>query len=321
MTAWLIAGAVCFTSPLFPSARWAFLATLALGAVPHSGEVFLILTNIQWPFAAALLLLAAEPVAQPPKRLRLGFAATAALTGPFCLLLSPLAIWRLIQCWRSHRRIDRLAVILLTGAAIQGCVILMSSSRATHAASADPGLLALISLIGVFPELFGTMAGFLDDIPLRLMGTLAGIAGLLYACSCTLPGYAERRVLLLGGGLILGAGLLLCLASHHGSPRAFGAGARYLYVPFVAFTWAMLLALARSERHSLASALPATLLLVLLFHATRHPQAPRYVVPNWKAAALAVKSGETVTFQIAPLDSWVTVKPRSASLMPETPGH
>lgn len=233
MAGWLAAGAVCATSPLFKSRWMAFAATLALAAIPHSGEVFLVLTNIQWPFAAILVLLAAEPVMHPPSRSRMAFAGLAAITGPFSLLLTPLAIWRLASRRISDGGIDRLAIVMLVGATIQAIALFSTSTRAGQAIGADSGGIALTLLLGVFPEIFGTMTSFPADLPLRLAATTAGAIGLLHACGKLSDSRQERLGLIAGGALLLLAGFAICVAKHGGSPRAFGAGARYLYVPFV----------------------------------------------------------------------------------------
>jgi hypothetical protein len=290
---------------------------LALAVVPHSGEVFLNLTNIQWPLAAALLLLAAEPVAQSPSRPRLAFAGLAAFTGPFSLLLSPLALRRFYLRQRVDRKIDPIALVVLLGATTQAPILLATSTRAGSASGADFGSVVLATLLSVFPELFGTSHSFPADLHLRLLGATAGVAALLWACAGSTSGSEHRRVLLLGAGIVLLAGIFASISSMGHEPLAFGAGSRYLYVPFVAFVWAMLLALADSNRSRLARLLPCVSLGAVLVNACRLPQAPHFPAPDWASIASHVEAGSIVTFRVAPLLAPVTLLPSGMAAAPK----
>ncbi len=86
-----------FFSPRFPF-PWPALWALLLVLVPHSGEVFLNITNFQWVFSLALV----QVLLAPRARNRIEFLGDVAvvffagMTGPFLLFLSPLFVWRFL---------------------------------------------------------------------------------------------------------------------------------------------------------------------------------------------------------------------------------
>lgn len=309
LAGWIAAGHICLTSTVFPNLRWALFAALAMVCVPHNGEVFLILTNIQWVFAAALILVLAEPATQTASPWRLAFAALAGLTGPFSVMLAPVALFRAISFRRQNRRLEPIAIVTLCCALVQLGSVVTSSARLGQTVGADYNLLALCVSIGVFPELFGTYSVFPSDLPLRLTGTLAGIAGLLLICTPRITGCNPRRLLIAGGGLVLVAGLAHCVFTHGGAPRALGAGGRYLFVPFTIFTWSLIATWSHFERRWSALLLPAALLFVIALHSAKNPQAPQHPAPPWPDICKSVRHGDTVHFQIAPFQTWVELSP------------
>lgn len=88
---------------------------------PHSGETFLSLTNAQWWLGSALAIIASMPWAFSNRSIPV--AAVLSLTGPFSILVLPVAT---VQCIR-HKRYALLATIAI-GAAIQ-VAVLMNNPR------------------------------------------------------------------------------------------------------------------------------------------------------------------------------------------------
>jgi len=108
LTSW-VAGtaALCVRPPLM-----GFLFGCALLIPPHASNI----TNIQW-FSAPVLASLVASASKSPSRLisidKATFAAAASLSGPFSVILVPMAALRL------HWRRDVVSVLLLLGALIQ----------------------------------------------------------------------------------------------------------------------------------------------------------------------------------------------------------
>jgi hypothetical protein len=306
---WLWVAVLSLTSSVFVDRRWAFAATLALLLVPSHGEIYMILTNIQWVFGAVLALLLVERSPPCPAWPRIFYACVAGLTGPFSLLLAPVALLKGVFVWRSSRKIDFVAMAILITALLQLALVLTYSGRLQQAAGVDPATLALGLSLGVFPELFGTYHTFPEDAWLRLAGGIAGLIGALWICGGHLPGAATRRVLLLAGALMLAAGLMSCFTIHGGGPRAFGKGSRYLFVPFVIYAWCLIDAWSRAPRLAALQLVPAALLSALLIHSAEKPVAPRHRTVDWSLVCRDLRAGHSVKFQIPPHSEWVTLQP------------
>lgn len=301
LAGWLWAAGWVLRSPLFPRRRWAIAAAFALLAVPSNGEVFLVLCCMQWPFGAALLLLLVEPAETKTSAVKSLFGLLAGLTGPFSLILTPVAAWRGFLHYRAQRRVDTLSIVTLLCAVVQLTALLLTSERAQNTAGADPHILAFGLGLWVFPQILGTYASYPGDLPLRSLGSVLGLAGMLWIVMPR-PGSSSRRMLLAGAALALLVGFTACLAGFGAFPQSLGAGSRYYYVPCVAFIWGLLLAIANFPPRRRELLLPATLFALILFRAAEAPVAPRYPAPDWAAIVAASEQGNRVIFGIPPLN-------------------
>ena len=313
--AWLAAGAVILTSPLFRTARWACLAVLVWVMAPHGGEIYVSLTNTPWPMAAALALVMAESPRDRIHPLRFLLVALAAFTGPACLVLSPIAIWRL---WK-HRRTRAYYVALLTllAAIVQLAFLLGSSSRPQM--TPPPSLLrpVVYFAIELFPELLGTKWHFPSDLPLRLAGTALGVTGVVVAVRSSLSDAGSRRILVAGAGLMALAGVLAYYTEFGGVPRVYEGGQRYLFVPFALYLWALLATCAQAAK-------PFRLQLVvvlLIFTAAAVNSAQRftvapYPVSDWPEACQRLRSGQPAKIKVAPFATEVIIPPNTRNAHP-----
>jgi len=312
--AWLVSALVVATSPVFVGTARRILAAVVLVAVPQGGEVFANLTNAQWPLAAALALLMVEPPGARRLTWQAPFVVVAGLTGPFSLLIAPLCAWR---TWRRRTLPAPEALLLLT-ALIQGAVLTLGGSRLASTADISIANVAAGLLLYVVPEFTGLKVDSLGLTAGAMIRACSTLLGLLLTLSLvryiTKTGPGPKSLLALTG-LILGAGIASGVAGGW-LPSAFGPGQRYLYVPFVLYTWVWLAALPLLPRTLKLSGIG--LLLIAALHSLWHFQAPRYAAAPWSEVVRRVEAGESIVFRVAPLGTEVVLHPRAAA-GPATP--
>ncbi|HXQ82409.1 MAG TPA: hypothetical protein VN775_13910 [Opitutaceae bacterium] len=237
------------------------LFALAIVLVPHNGEVFDNLTNVQWIGAIGLivLLLARDP--ERPSQWLLDFACAAviSLTGVFSVLFAPLFAAR-AAIRRTFASIG-IACFVLAGAAIQVREILHFPLPAT--AGEKTAYLALATF-GQRVSMSLLSPPSAPDAATLLTRALAGSAGLalLVVLGLGIGPDRLRRMVFAASLLLLAAaaiyrfrGGILELASVHN-------GDRYFFGPKVFFLWILLLHLRRaSALRWLSGALLAAILL------------------------------------------------------------
>ncbi len=226
-----------------PWTRW--LAALAYVALPNAFEVYVNLTNAQWHLAAlGFLIVVADP---PRSRAAQVFDGAAlllsGLSGPFCLLLAPIAAW---QAWERLDRVAlwRLGLVLLAVAVQVGFLMhMVGSGRSTAPLGAGAELLARFLASQVFlAVLFGehgvqailALPAWRSGL-LPVASSLAGVALGLYAC---IVGPPILRKACLFAGLVLAAALMHPQVSNDQQQWPLMAlpfvGGRYWFFPMLA---------------------------------------------------------------------------------------
>jgi len=178
---------------------------------PHSGETFLSLTNAQWWLGSALAIIASMPWAFSNRAMPL--AAVLSLTGPFSILVLPVAA---VQCIR-HKRYALLATIAI-GAAVQ-IAVLMNNPRESQAL--DTNIEHWIACLVTFFT-FGS-----DSLVVRVASSVFWI-GLLATMSRPAKGSWPLIV-------CAGAAFAAALYSLKGMPHALSPvfnGGRYFVIPY-----------------------------------------------------------------------------------------
>lgn len=235
-------------------ARFAF-AFLYL-TLPNVYEVFVNLTNSQWHLCVlAFFILASRPPAGWAGRCfdTLALAVTG-LSGPFVILLAPMALWNLYdqRSVPSGRRtaLWRLAIIVVTGC-VQGMVIIATFSERSHLPpnGSSIGLLAKILARQI---VLGPIMGLRQ--PDRLMATgmwtSSALPILLVVVALTLCAIAFwRGPYLLRKACVFASMLLFACLWHpvvtldqpQWNPLVWsGLGGRYWYIPLLLWTAVLL---------------------------------------------------------------------------------
>ena len=301
--------AVMLVSRRFMSLNLSGRALLALlyFALPNSWDVHANLTNAQWHLA---LLACAITLAEPSPTLAWCIfdviaLVFAGLSGPFCLVLAPIAV--AMWWWRRDRRRLIIVATLATGAVIQTAAIFSDfGNRPGMALGPSPALLIKILSRQVF---LGAMEGgkhpvaSFTDHSLLLSAAIAmtGVAILIWALSV---GPLELQCFLVFGFAIFAASLASPLTSPGPSQWEvlFHAdGARYWLFPMLVFL-AALVRLLSARTWPLRWAAAAAL-LACSPGIVRDWRMPAYEDLNFPAHARAFSQaspGTTVTIPINP---------------------
>jgi hypothetical protein len=293
------------------------LLALAIVAVPHTGEVFLTVTNIQWVAALALVmtLMMRDPEGAAEMAGDAAVLILAGLTGPFSVILFPFFLVRAL--WRGSRESWALCVVVLAAALVQGRLIYMSPPAGLTAGA--PGL----------RDISGVASVLLSRVPLALVGAQgwvhrvshtflmcagwAGAAGAAAMACAKGPCRRERiGLLLLAIVLALSVAARICGAAWDW--RDMVSADRYFYLPRVLLAW---IAISRLSRRRPGAAFPLALPFALGLYCvsmvsyvepynfrTRHVERPWFA---WDIYSGRLRTGKEVSVEVSP--SWAFVVP------------
>ncbi len=278
-----------------------FPALLALGVVlvPHNGEVFDSLTDLQWILALGfiVLMLARDPQGPGQWLVDLGFASIASLSGVFSILFAPFFVLRAAS--RRTPAAAATACLVCAGAAIQAHEVLASPVPATP--NSTPPILVLATFgHRVWLALLSTPA-LSDSAPVRARAA-AGAAGLALLALLVLGMSASRP-----RRMVLAASLLLIVAAaiyrFRGELYLLGTvrnGDRYFFVPKVCLVWMLVLHLRPACALRWLSGAMLAALLVNSCLTFRFEPRKDYHWPYW---AGRIATGERVVVPINP-EGW-----------------
>jgi hypothetical protein len=229
--------------------RWGPLSVrllMAAGyvALPNAGEIHVVLANAQWHLclAACLLVLANPPLHWREKVFDIAVLLMCGLTGPFCLLLLPIAA----IFWRKRRQTWSAVVcgLLALTSALEAWQLLRGGwqNRIQTPLGATPLLFAKIvagqvylgALIG--QNEFAGRGTVLSAVVVCLLGTCL-------VCWCLLKAGWELRLFIIFGAILLAAALRSPLAGGLQCQWEFLAtstGGRYWFFPMLAVLWSII---------------------------------------------------------------------------------
>ena len=262
--------------PLLEDLKARYLLALMYLLLPNAWEVFGNLTNSQWHLAllVCLIIVASEPRSNASRVFDVAVATLAALSGPFCLLLLPVA---LIQTFRTKSRITlAITIVLAIGCVVQAYGLLTTTREVQSALGASVDL--FFQIVGrhiVLGPLVG-IRGFSRLQSWGLWGSIpaaaATIFGLIVAFYLFAKASVQVRLIMFYAAMICVTGLAwpaVTLEPGQWSVIANNPTAlRYWFVPGFAF-YLSLIYLVFTERTKVTTYVSASLLFVCLYGVVR----------------------------------------------------
>jgi hypothetical protein len=279
-----------------PLPRLCGACALAVVLVPDTYEIFMNVVNLQWVIAAGLVLLlvSRDPAGGPGWLHDLAAAALMGLTGPFCIVLCPLFLWR---AWGRRTRASAvIAAVIVACALIQGfCVVHEKFAGPVGPIQYELLLPAIGRRIGGSILVGALMAGQTGLYVGTLvgLGTLAGVAYLAFR-----PGgqRAERILLGLAFYSLLAAALF---RTRYSFDQFFLplAHARYLFLPQLIALWLLLAGAGGKGRPARICAALALWALVVNIPRDREPA---YLDMEWWRYEPQIRAGMPVMIPTNP---------------------
>ncbi len=276
---YLISSRFSAAIPSLPTRLFLCFAYLAL---PNCFEIHANITNAQWHLA---LLACMAVLATPSQNLiwricDLGVVLLSSLSGPFSILLTPIAA---LRWWTyRHRWLFLLLLVLSAGALIQ-CLTLLSNTRVPPAAlGATPTLFAKILAGQVFLASLVGQKGYAWIMPIHslylpvtLLALGIGVFALLYAL---FKAPLELRFFILFGASIFGTALASPATGDTTTPQwqllwLPGVGGRYWFMLMLAFVTTLfwMLSLKKQRYLRMLATLALAIMLVGIALDWSHP--------------------------------------------------
>src|SRR5579863_43134 len=276
-------------------------------ALPNCREMGAIITSSQWVLALCvfLLLVAAPPEGNAGRAADIVLFALCGLTGPFCFLLVPIALY---AAWRRRGRWGWIHTgILGAGCALQawGLLVINPAGRAASPLGASVALFLRIVAGQVY---LGTLLGG-NGLAARAGAGMfvfllcVAIGGTAIAAVCFAKATIEWRLLFVFSCLLLAASLA--------SPAAYPpagmtrwellanvGGIRYWFFPTLAFAWCLLWCVRR--RTGAAAAVSVLLLCAMSFGIVRDWHHPALKDLHYREFAQSFSSAPAGTAVVVP---------------------
>jgi hypothetical protein len=287
------------------------LFALAVVLVPHSGEIWLNVTNLQWLLAPGILLLlfARDPETPLQWAFDLATLALLALTGPFVVMWLPFFVWRI---WR--RRGSRASQWMGAIAAFASVIQISAYLQFHNEAGAHGPLLltqlARLSGLRLWSALLMPIT-WPSAVP-TIIHFLIGLAGWGTAAFLVLrpPEKRDLRLILIFAGGIIMAAAFYKYRFELKQMSSIRAGDRYFYIPKLLIWWFFLFEVSSLVRWRRRLAI--TLLTVGLAAGATYYRAPRWIDYHWQNYVADIRAGREVIVPINPPGWQIHFKAREA---------
>lgn len=264
---------------------------LALGLIPHTGEVFGNLTNLQWLAALGLvwLLLARDATGTRQQICDSLVALGLGLTGVFSVLFAPLFLRRALQ--RRSPAGWVMAGLICVAALVQLHSVVQTGAATISRGGSWDALLAWktigLRLVAVLSVPVEQAARWPEALLVSLgMGGLA----VLLVTACWTGRQREMRRLLVACALLVSAGTLFRFR-HDLAALGGAAGDRYFFLPKLLAAWLLVQGLANRDWRRWAC---ATACLSMFISSLLEWRYERLSDLNWAAYARRIEAGESI---------------------------
>jgi hypothetical protein len=293
---WLGVAALCFHPRLKGTAGWALAVLFAF--VPHTGEVLMSLTNIQWvtAFALVMWIVADDPLTPVGLALTCSGLLICGLSGPFALFLVPAFLIR-AALRRTPAAYGMAGTALAVGLIQLWEICAVPADAFTpHPHAADPLRLAEVMSFRIFGTFF-TGYGLSPDISPLWLGVGLVAAGLAIGVCCS-PRTEWSTRLMIGCGVLL---IIPVAAKYYHDCDALEPAVnadRYFFLPHAILAWLLLVAIRRAPPWG--RGLSLVLLIVALTCNLPYFQAPAPPDLHWERYAPALRAGQAVRVPVNP---------------------
>jgi hypothetical protein len=297
-------------SEVVPSVGYRIAIAFVYIALPHSSETHGNLTNVQWHLALlAFLVIVAPAKGTIGKVFDVVVVAISAVSGPFCLLLVPIAVIRFVM--RRERWNATLLLVLAIGSLIQMSALLTSERPSRQPLGASfalgQGIIAghwFVSAILGERWHSWLIRNSAWNVGAAIVVNTIGFGAIVWAW---IGSKLELRLLLVFALLIVAAALI-SPASSSDVPQwtamwMAGNGSRYWLVPIFSFFVVLLFLSSRYSPTSWVRYAAATMLAASLFGIAADWRYPRFKDLEFTKHAAAFQnapSGQEVAIPINP---------------------
>jgi hypothetical protein len=299
---WAVAVSLLSRRVAVPGRFW---LALAFVLVPHTGEVFFQLCNVQWVLALFLVRqLLLEPAATRTQLVADSTVlALVSFTGPFCIVLWPLFAWR---TWRHRTQRATWVELGIVTVAAMAHVIANRIAPFDHP-PANGGLDPLQIAAFVGQRISGVLLLGWGGAATLGFGVRVGF-GCALALTVVALVYGSRRsvvapaivVLVVAAGLLLGSTLIRGGRGFYTEPQ-LEMGDRYLFLPRVLLCWTAIAATAGLAR---AKWLPGVLMTAAIAVNVPHFVVPTAIDYRWHDYCHLLKDGHPAEIPTLP-KGWI----------------
>jgi hypothetical protein len=278
-----------------------YALALAIPLLPHTGEVFYNVTNLQWILATILifLLLSSTPASSVSRAINVVLGFAIGLTGVFSILFLPFFLLSWLRERNSYRR--SLLIVVVT------CACIQTATLATTGTVPPTPLREDASFLVIPWRLVWPLIPFGGAFTSPYSGTQALVSILVLVVVSTV--IVRRRdewrpKLLITASLLLVAAIAFRFRGALAALEVATDGDRYFWLPRLFLVWSILFLVPFQKRYAKTLVLLASLLVVSFsWRFETHP--PK----EWKDYAKRMRTGEAVVVPINPDGIEIQVPP------------